>query len=201
MNDDKVLDTSQRGRYNVRSRLHLVLGGGAMGQNEFDTLLSNVGKMTNVVEKLPDNCREMVYSSLVAALLSDGTSSEQVVEHSVKEGTFQNNVDERNFAEELEMYYRRFGLDSVNDMEYAAFLGFFFAKLAPPSEMADRIDESHYKMACLITGRDLPKRITGTMNNAKNLKGYLESHGSGIYSISPMGEHYVKHKLLKEEDQ
>lgn len=174
-----------------------------MGQAEFNLILENIGIMTDAVEKLPDSCREMVYSSLVDALLNDHTriavmsktdsieSNQVLYNHSEKE---------RNIAEELEEHYRRFSLDSVSDMEFAAFLGYFYAKLAPPNDMTERIDESHYKMACMITGRNMPTRISGTMNNAKNLKGYLESHGSGVYSITAMGEHYVKHRLLKEDE-
>lgn len=174
-----------------------------MSQREFDKLLENIDKMTKAVEKLPDNCREMVYSSLVAALLSEqhiDAVSVQSTDLSTFSTVSHNNNNERNIAGELEEYYSRFNLDSVTDMEYVAFLGFFFAKLAPPHEMTDKIDAGHYKMACMITGRNLPKRISGTMNNAKNLKGYLESHGNGVYSISAMGEHYVKHRLLKEKE-
>ena len=174
-----------------------------MGQKEFDKLLANVGRMTEAVEKLPDNCREMVYSSLVAELLSVeapvALQSPSVDKYS-NQTLPGDNVEDRNVAEELEQVYRRFSLDSVSDMEFVAVLAYFYAQLAPPAEMSERIDASHYKMACMITGRSLPKRIAGTMNNAKNLKGYLESHGSGVYSITAMGEHYVKHRLLKEGD-
>lgn len=179
------------------------VGDRAMGQTEFNLLLENIDIMTAAVEKLPDNCREIVYRSLVDALLSDDMTPDVSSKTLIPQGSqslYSHDVDERNIAEELENHYRQFGLDSVNDMEFAAFLGYFFAKLAPPNEITERIDESHYKMACMITGRNMPARISGTMNNAKNLKGYLESHGSGIYSISAMGEHYVKHRLLKEED-
>ena len=174
-----------------------------MGQKEFDRILANVDKMTEVVEKLPDNCREMVYSSLVVALLdsTDSTSVTSLIDDIPSvQAEDDHDVDERNIAEELELNYWRFSLDSVSDMEFSAFLAYFFKRLAPPTEMTDRIDESHYKMACMITGRDLPKRISGTLNNAKNLKGYLESHGSGVYAISAMGEHYVKHRLMKDEE-
>jgi len=174
-----------------------------MGQREFDQLLANVGKMTEVVEKLPDNCREMVYSSLVAALLEQ---SEPVAVPTVTaditniEQSSEQKGDERNIAQELEGYYSRFSLDSVRDMDFAAFVAYFFAKLAPPHEMTERVDESHYKRVCVITGRKLPKRISGTMNNAKHIRDYLQSHGSGVYSLSATGEHYVKHRLLKEEE-
>ncbi len=174
-----------------------------MGQKEFDLLVENIEKMTDLVNKVPENCRELVYSRLIDVLLSDegaiaGNATNQSIQSS--QTVSSDGFDERNIAEELETYYSRFKLDSISDMEFAAFLGYFFAKLAPPSESAERIDESHYRMACMITGRNMPTRISGTMNNAKNLKGYLESHGSGVYSITAMGEHYVKHRLLKEKE-
>lgn len=175
-----------------------------MGQKEFDILLANIGKMTEVVDKLPDNCREMVYSSMVAALLSDadsGSVSAETLDIPVIQPEMEHDGDERNIAEELEEYYRQFSLDSVRDMDFAAFVAYFFAKLAPPHEMTDRIDESHYKRVCVITGRRLPKRISGTMNNAKHIRDYLQSHGSGVYSISATGEHFVKHTLLKESTE
>ena len=173
-----------------------------MGQQEFDLLLQNVEKMTNVVKDLPENLHDMVYSSLVAALLEGSkastSGSPNVLSNIEVESDVSESILERNIAQELEECYRRYSLDSVNDMEFAAFVAYFFAKLAPRDEMTDRIDESHYKKACLISGRKLPKRISGSMNNAKNLKDYLEQHGPGTYSISDIGEHFVKHTLLKE---
>lgn len=174
-----------------------------MGQKEFELLLANIDKMTEAVEQVPGSCQELVYSSLVAALLKadvEVAGQTKIVDISSSETLHERHVEERNIAEELEDHYSRFRLNSINDMEFAAFLGYFFAKLAPPNELSERIDESHYKMACMITGRNMPTRISGTMNNAKNLKGFLESHGSGVYSITAMGEHYVKHRLLKEEE-
>lgn len=175
-----------------------------MGMKEFELLLENIDRMTGAIEKVPEQCREIVYSKLVDALLKDDYSSVMVSQlphiHS-SAPLLSVDADDRNIAEELEDYYSRYSLASASDMEYAAFLGFYFSKLAPPGEMTDRIDESHYKIACMITGRKLPSRISGTLNNAKNMKGYLESHGGGIYSITAMGEHYVKHRLLKEEDK
>ena len=174
-----------------------------MGQKEFDLILCNIDEITNAVERFPSEIQDRVYSSLVASLLSDRASFNvlSINEDSQQiEDLISQYAEDRNLAEELELYYLQFSLDSASDMELAAFLAYFFAKLAPPNEMTDRIDESHYKMACMITGRDLPKRVSGTMNNAKNVKGYLESHGHGVYSISALGEHYVKHRLLKEDD-
>ena len=174
-----------------------------MGQKEFDLILENINKLTNAVKEFPEEIHEEVYSSMIAALLDrrtayDDTPTDVIIQRI--EDTRSQEVDERNIAEELESYYMRYSLDSASDMEFAAFLGYFYSKLAPPSEMVERIDENHYRMACMITGRDLPTRISGTMNNAKNHKGYLESHGGGVYSITAMGEHYVKHRLLKEDD-
>lgn len=174
-----------------------------MGQREFDKILANVEKMTSAVEKLPEHCREMVYSSLVAVLLDDDDQSgvESVsVDIQDLEAYIDEEAGQRYIAEELEYFYSQFSLDSLRDMDFAAFVAYFFAKLAPPSEMTDRIDESHYKRVCIITGRKLPKRISGTMNNAKHLRDYLQSHGSGVYSLTATGEYYVKHKLLKEEE-
>ena len=173
-----------------------------MGQKEFDLILDNIDNLTNALEKFPADIHDTVYSGLIAALLDDRSSYDMSLQTGVTqqiESAITQDGDDRNVAEELEQFNVRFSLDSASDMEFAAFLGYFFAKLAPPREMADRIDESHYKLACMITGRSLPKRISATMNNAKNLKGYLESHGGGVYSISAMGEHYVKHRLLTEE--
>lgn len=175
-----------------------------MGMKKYKQLLENIGEMAKAVENLPENCREMVYRSLVVALLDEDdqlqVNSASAGKHTAIVDTVEE-IDERNIAEELEGYYRRFSLDSATDMEFSAFLAYFFKRLAPPAETVDRIDESHYKMACMVTGKSLPKRISGTLNNAKNLKGYLDSHGSGVYSITAMGEHYVKHRLMKEIDE
>ena len=174
-----------------------------MGQKEFDILLVNMGKMTTLVEKLPVELRDMVYSSLVDVLLDriDSTVAPlETVDVQAIQASEDNNGSERNIAEELEKVYRHYSLDSISDMDYATFVAYFFARLAPPDDMTDRIDESLYRKACMITGRKFPKRISGTMNNAKNQKGYLESHGGGVYSISAMGEHHVKHRLLTENE-
>lgn len=175
-----------------------------MSQHEFDKLLENVEKMAAVVEKLPEELRELVYNSLVAALLDDArvkVDSSSIAFENGELNTTSNasNID-RNIAKELQNSYSRYSLSSVNDMEFAAWVAYFYAKLAPPADMAEKIDETHYKKVCVITGRKLPSRITGTMNNAKNHKAFLESHGNGVYSISAMGEHYVRHSLLKENE-
>ena len=175
-----------------------------MGQKKFDLILENIDRLTRAVKEFPAEIHEVVYSSMIAALLDmrpayDDSSRDGII-HGIQD-TISQDDDERNIAEELESYYMRYSLDSASDMEFAAFLGYFYSKLAPPSEMVERIDENLYRIACMITGRDLPTRISGTMNNAKNHKGYLESHGSGVYSISAMGEHYVKHRLLKESEE
>lgn len=175
-----------------------------MGQKEFELLLDNMDKIKVAVEGFPEDCRKMVYSSLLATLQNDNTISTEDTTVADITGDVEvslQNSDERNIAEELEQYYWLFSLDKASDMEFAAFLAYFFARLAPPDELTERIDESHYKMACMITERNVPGRISGTLNNAKNLKGFLESHGSGVYSISAVGEHYVKHRLMRENEE
>ncbi len=174
-----------------------------MGLKEFNLLLDNVSKMTDAVEKLPADSREMVYSSLVDALLrssGSGDTQSEMVHITDVDATMNMQEDGRNVAEELNSYYSRFRLNGTNDMEFAAFVAYFYAKLAPPNEMTDAIDVDLFKKVCVITGRKLPKRVAGTMNNAKNVKYYLVSRGGGKYSLAAQGEHYVKHTLLKESD-
>ena len=198
-----MLDMQQVIEYICFMATRVDLGDKTMGQKEFDLILDNIDKLKTAVEEFPAAIQETVYSSMIAALLKNCSPLDEASKYVVKQGIKDANssdVDACDVAEELEQYYMRYSLDSASDMEFAAFLGYFYAKLAPPSDMVERINENHYRMACMITGRSLPGRISGTMNNAKNHKGYLESHGSGVYSITTVGEHYVKHRLLKEDD-
>ena len=63
----------------------------------------------------------------------------------------------------------------------------------------EAINESHLVEFCTITGRRIPGRPAGSLSNAKNLKKYLDRVGTGTYSLTKVGEHFVKHTLLKDE--
>ncbi len=173
-----------------------------------ELLLSKIDVIIEKVDDFPDDLRETGMRLMVDALLERSTPlayTEEPVAHSVPAESLGNTVvqaqDSRNYATEIHQYYSVYGLDKRNDMEVASFLAHYLINLAPEDARVEAIEPENFEDLCKITGRALPKDARSTLSNAKNKRKYLESDGKGGFTLSTIGEHYVKHTLLKKNDE
>ncbi len=173
-----------------------------MSLKEYDLLLARLDEIADRVERLSPHLQEVAFSSLVSALLQPDQTAQMDVpeepETSAEEKPAYVEPDHFDEVSTMLSYYKRYGLEYVSDMEFATFVGYFHSLIAPPQRRSLAISASHYEQACDITGRKLPGSVGGTLNNALNLKSYLERRGTGLYSLSETGRHYIENILIKE---
>ena len=178
-----------------------------MQREVYNTLANEMEEMARIVEMFPSEVRRDVYRTLVDTFLygdrvpeSDDISlHDQAV--SVESGANGVQEAERNFATELDAYYRQYELEQYNDMEVAAFAAHYFTNMAPSEIRVEAIESSHFLDLCQITGRPLPKDAKSTLSNSKHKRKYLDSEGKGRYKLSTIGQHFVRHTLLSKEER
>ncbi len=178
-----------------------------MTQEKFDRLMQEIETIARKVALFPKEMQPAVLEILVATLLDE--PSEEIVARTrharnqlVHPAPASDITSEgaRNYATELEKYYKEYALAEINDMQLATFAAYYFTLLAPSELKVDAITANHYEDLCVITGRKLPKSSKKTLINAKNNRRYLERKGTGLYSLTPRGEHYVKNTVLKKAE-
>lgn len=77
-----------------------------------------------------------------------------------------------------------------SDQQFAAVVAYFYRFEAPEDQRRESIDAATLLEAARLAHRDRPPRPGATLNNAKNA-GYLDSVGSGNFSVSTVGENLV----------
>lgn len=176
-----------------------------MNDENYTQFMAELDTIAEKIKAFPDSLQESVYSDWRRLILEKDfsqTETDGVIEASQNDAPSSSvvkNVDEdRNYASEIADYYVKYKLSECNDMELSAFVAYYFTVVAPPENKVEAINEDHLVDLCTITGRRIPGRPAGSLSNAKNLKKYLDRVGTGTYSLTKMGEHFVKHTLLKE---
>ncbi len=178
-----------------------------MKSEQYELLMSEIDIIAEKVKSFPEHMQEAVFNLLVANIVNSSEESLRSQEHTMGSEDALSTVsleavsgEVRNYVAEIENFYSRYRLSEASDMDISAFVAYFFTVLAPLENRVDAINEDHLIELCVITGRKLPGNCKTTLNNAKNYKRFLESRGKGYYALSKLGEHFVKHTLLKEED-
>lgn len=178
-----------------------------MNGENYTQFMAELDTIAEKIKAFPDSLQESVYSDWRKLLLHKEfpqTATNEIVEASQNDAPSSyvvKKVDEdRNYVSEITDYYHNYKLSECNDMELSAFVAYYFTVVAPPENKVEAINESHLVDLCTITGRRIPGRPAGSLSNAKNLKKYLDRVGTGTYSLTKVGEHYVKHTLLKEKE-
>ena len=178
-----------------------------MNGENYTQFMAELDTIAEKIKAFPDSLQESVYSDWRKLLLHKEfpqTATNEIVEASQNDAPSSyvvKKVDEdRNYVSEITDYYQNYKLSECNDMELSAFVAYYFTVVAPPENKVEAINESHLVDLCTITGRRIPGRPAGSLSNAKNLKKYLDRVGTGTYSLTKVGEHYVKHTLLKEKE-
>lgn len=103
----------------------------------------------------------------------------------------------RSFDKDLEWYADNCDLDALNDMQFGAFLAFYWSELVPVGKRLDAIDEHDFNAACDAIGRHRPARARQALNDAKRKKNYLLSSGDKKFKITRKGKNFVRNDVLK----
>ena len=173
----------------------------------YELLMEQLEQIAEKTKLFPDNLRESVYKLLISTLLDQEFRENDTPEtghgQEIPAPALADNIGQetRNYVTELAKYYTEYNIAEYNDMEAAAFVAYYFTILAPPHKKVEVINEDHFIDMCKITGRKLPKRPKTTLNNAKNRRSLLESRGKGEYTLTALGEHFVKHTLFFKEGE
>ncbi len=177
-----------------------------MSGENYTQFMAELDTIAEKIKAFPESLQESVYSDWRSFLLDKEfpkAETEEVVEvlqsNAPSSSVIKKEDEDRNYATEILDYYQKYNLSECNDMELSAFVAYYFKMAAPPENMVEAINESHLVEVCTITGRRIPGRPAGSLSNAKNLKKYLDRVGTGTYSLTKVGEHFVKHTLLNEE--
>ena len=177
-----------------------------MGKQEFDLVMSEVDNMAAAVEKFPDSARGSACAGLIAALLyepaktENGSSAKSRV---TVDSTAAIHVEESIPAvqlQDLEWYADNYGLESISNPKFIAFVAVYHCDLAPKEERVDAFDEEHLKRAYDIVDRKIPKSLSAILSNAKNRDRFVESNGDGMFTPAPRARRFVK-KLLNGQDE
>ena len=95
-------------------------------------------------------------------------------------------------APQRTMDIRTFTADKApkNDIQFAAVAAYYYRFLAPGQERKEAIDGNDLQDAARKADRRRPGHAAQTLRNAKNA-GYLDSAGTGRFSINAVGENLV----------
>lgn len=176
-----------------------------MAGNLYKNLKAEYPKMYAVVKDFPADLRSPAFIELVRAYeKSENGQTPHDLETTlqVTDGKLLAASADQKTAESsdknLDWYAEKYNLTSINNMQFAAFVAYFYCEVAPDGVRVDAIDKSHLETASDIVGRDLPG--ASTLSDAKTKSGYryLVSKGRGKYALSHAGKRYVKNDLLKE---
>ena len=177
-----------------------------MTREKYDLLVAEMDTIARKVSLFPTELQASVYKNLVSTLIDESTQDTPADKRGKRSGKTSISIsplsgDDRNYTAEIEEYYRNYKLSEYNDMEASAWVCYYFTVLAPEEVRVEAIDANHYAEMCMISGRKLPNNAGTTLNNSKNIRKYLESRGTGIYSLSKLGEHFVKNTMLKGNEE
>ena len=162
---------------------------------KYELILSEIDMIAEKVDLFHNDLQPIVYNTLIEALvdatpeLGQLSQSEKLQEVSTTSEKGEDDIKE--FGDIVLDFYLRYRLHSLNDMEFSAFVAYCYTKIAPADKRVDAIGEQHYVELCGIVDRKLPKRVSGTLHNAKNLPEYLIKRGTGMFELSEAGKEFV----------
>jgi hypothetical protein len=87
---------------------------------------------------------------------------------------------------------------SANEM--AALVAYYVSELAPAEQRSKQINKADVERYFKMAGFKLPADAAFTLVNAKNA-GYLDTAGSGQYTLNPVGYNLVVHRMGAEKDE
>jgi len=175
-----------------------------LNKNHYERLMSEIDNIVTAVEKFPENAQDAACARIIDTFLGGaaGTTSESQPSGAAAVGskTHESVGADGDEPHDLDWYADNYDLESCNDMEFSAFVAYYYCDKALGDEKVEAIDGGHIKTACEIVGRDVPARPKQTLINAKRRKKYLRSEGAGKYVPSRQGRQFVRETLLIRKD-
>ncbi len=183
-----------------------------MSAREYDLLKQELDEIVTTAERFPKSVRELVYRSLVEALLrtkdSDMQASmndEQEVATRQQHYLSDENVMSAEMKSAFSSHLEKYEGITLNDMEFCALVARFFIREISPDQRVEFIGPELLMASVRVADRQRqPANAATTLNNAKNLGGYLKSKkskGKGVYDITDKGMEMLDEKLGRIHDE
>lgn len=167
---------------------------------KYELILSEIDIIAEKVNLFQKDLQPLVYNTLVEALIGEDSNLNQLKRgDELQQASLPSEDGESDpdaFQRTILEYSNNNMLLRLNDMEFSAFVAYFYTKIAPTDKRVDVIGTEHYIELSRLVGRELPKRVSGTLHNAKNLRGYLTKTGRDMFELSEAGKEFVT-DLLK----
>ncbi len=171
---------------------------------KYQLLISEIDMIAEKVDLFQKDLQPVVYNTLVAALVGDSVYLNQLNQgDELQQGSPSTEERENGpdaFESTLLNYNSNNTLLQLNDMEFSAFVAYFYKTIAPTDKRLDVIGTKHYLELSQLVGRELPKRVSGTLHNAKNLRGYLIKKSKDMFELSEAGKEFVINRVIGERD-
>lgn len=179
-----------------------------MSNIRYELLMKEIDAIIAKVEQLPESVRELVFHALVDALLDkDGADTANMQSSEFEAAPAQPptspnlGASDSSVESEFRRFFANYAGAKLNDMEFCALVAQFFTHTLPPPARVDAIGPEHLSKAVRLADRKPPSNAATTLNNAKNVKGYLEPKGKGIYALTAKGEEFVAGIVRKGSNQ
>ncbi len=167
---------------------------------KYELILSEIDKIAEKVDLFQDDLKPLVYSTLIEALIGESTHLYQLRQGDELQQESLPSKDGENDPDAFERIVLGHNSNNMllrlNDMEFSAIVAYFYTEIAPTDKRVDAIGTEHYIELSRLVSRELPKRVSGTLHNAKNLRGYLIKKGKDMFELSESGLEFVT-DLLK----
>ena len=171
---------------------------------KYELILSEIDMIAEKVNLFQSDLKPLVYSTLVEALVGESANLSQLTKDDELQEASLQSEDKESDSDALENSLPRYNSNNrllqLNDMEFSAFVAYFYTQIAPTDKRVDVIGTEHYLELSRLVGREMPKRASGTLHNAKNLRGYLIKKGKDMFELSEAGKEFVVNKVIVERD-
>ena len=178
-----------------------------MSNEKYELLMREMDSIAKKIERFPDSLKKSAFEKMVDALFNESNVKAPIQEtnNSIPSAASEQSVndereDDNSFSSNILDFYDRAGGSTCNDMEFATLSAHFYEKEARHPYRRATIGPDQLEKMCRITRRRVPANCRSTLNNAKNHKKYLESHGKGLYMLTESGKEFVNRKLNPEVD-
>lgn len=178
-----------------------------MSNAKFDLLMREMVDIAAKVELFPDAVKEAAFNAMVDTLLAEdiantdlpGAKKELDADVGIRaESSEKSTPIEFDFAAHVSSIYGRIKYRRLNDMEFCAFVAYYFTRLAQEPQIVNGIYDQHVIEISEIVGRAVPSNPTSSLHNASHHGKYLERVGKGVFALTKRGESFVEGILGKE---
>ena len=178
-----------------------------MKNTKFEVLMKEMDSIAAKVQLFPDGVQDVAFRTLVDALLEGEYKVPSTVESNPSLDMLVQLSDEKidsseeigkDLEQEVKQIYGRIKYRRLNDMEFCAFVAYYFTQRVHESQKVNGINEAHVRDIASHVGREGPKNPKSSLHNANHHGKLLERVGKGVFALSEKGEEFVEGILGKE---